>query len=74
LNQVSELPLGSVIDVIAIIKDPGECMQITLKSGEPKSKRSLHVYDESMAAIEIVKKRNSFIILLKDHMGRYGRS
>lgn len=55
LNEVAGLPLGNIIDLIAIIKDPGECMQITLKSGELKAKRSMQVYDDSMAAIEIVK-------------------
>ena len=71
LNQISELPLGNQIDVIVIIKDPGENIQITLKSGELKSKRALHVFDESMTAIEIVffsliffKKYNFFNFLL----------
>ena len=54
LNEIAGLPLGSMIDLIAIIKDPGECMQITLKTGELKSKRSIQVYDDSMAASEIV--------------------
>lgn len=54
LNQISDYPLGNQIDVIVVIKDPGENAQITLKSGEIKSKRNLHVFDESMTAIEIV--------------------
>lgn len=54
LNQISEFPTGTLVDIIAIIKDPGECQQITLKSGEPKNKRSFVVFDETLTAVEIV--------------------
>ena len=60
LNEIAGLPLGNMIDLIAIIKDPGECTQITLRSGDLKAKRNLQVYDDSMAAIEIVNNISIF--------------
>ena len=60
MNQISELPVGTQVDVIAIIKDPGECNPITLKSGEVKSKRAMHLFDDSMAAVEMVQILISF--------------
>jgi len=54
INQIADFPLGNCVDIIAIIKEPGESAQITLKSGEMRTRRNMHVYDETLASIEIV--------------------
>ena len=59
--KVHELPLGTIVDLVVIIKEAPEPVMITLKNtGEQKPKRSIQVYDESQKAIEIVKKSKLF--------------
>lgn len=48
------MPVGTNIDVIGIIKDPGQCQEVNVKnSQETKGRRMIQIYDDSLSGIEV---------------------
>lgn len=54
INKIMELPVGSTIDVIGIVKECGAYQEVNVRnSNAPKGRRLLQIYDDSMSGIEV---------------------
>lgn len=84
INKINELPLGSTIDVIGIIKDSGSYMEILIKSSQTmKGRRTIQIFDDSLSGIELTLwgdlaqkelPKNSIILLTNVKTNEYNGS
>ena len=50
------MPIGTVMDVVGIVKDSGMFQEVNLKnSSQTKGRKNIQIYDDTLAGIEIVK-------------------
>lgn len=55
INKLNDLPVGTQIDVMGIVKDPGMHQEVNVKnSNVPKPRKNIQIFDETLSGIEIV--------------------